>query len=73
MDDICFIIVIQLLFLLCVACFSGIYYLNLKSNRISQSQVTNVVPHVFQGPVRPTDDETYFRKTGITRPLEVKE
>lgn len=24
----------------------------------------------FQGPVRPTDDEAYFRKTGITKPLE---
>jgi hypothetical protein len=28
---------------------------------------------VFSGPVRPTDDEAYFRQTGITRPLEVKE
>ena len=27
----------------------------------------------FQGPVRPTDDEAYFRETGITRPKEVKE
>jgi len=27
----------------------------------------------FAGPVRPTDDEEYFRKTGITRPLEVEE
>jgi hypothetical protein len=25
---------------------------------------------VYQGPVRPTDDEAYFRKTGITKPLE---
>jgi hypothetical protein len=24
---------------------------------------------VYQGPVRPTDDEAHFRKTGITRPL----
>jgi hypothetical protein len=28
---------------------------------------------VYQGPVRPTDDEAYFRKTGITKPLEVTE
>lgn len=28
---------------------------------------------LYQGPVRPTDDEEHFRKTGITRPLEVKE
>jgi len=28
---------------------------------------------LYQGPVRPTDDEDYFRKTGITRPLEIKE
>jgi hypothetical protein len=26
----------------------------------------------YQGPVRPTDDETYFRNTGVTRPLEVE-
>ena len=26
----------------------------------------------YQGPVRPTDDLEYFRKTGITKPLEVK-
>jgi len=26
---------------------------------------------VYQGPVRPTDDLEYFRKTGITKPLEV--
>lgn len=25
----------------------------------------------YQGPVRPTDDEEYFRQTGITKPLEV--
>lgn len=33
------------------------------------------MPHdnVYQGPVRPTDDLDYFRKTGITKPLEVKE
>jgi hypothetical protein len=28
---------------------------------------------VYQGPVRPTDDEAYFRKTGITKSLEVTE
>jgi len=28
---------------------------------------------VYQGPVRPTDDEVHFRKTGQTIPLEVKE
>ena len=28
---------------------------------------------LYQGPVRPTDDEDYFRKTGITKPKEVKE
>jgi hypothetical protein len=25
---------------------------------------------VYQGPVRPTDDEEYFRNTGITKPME---
>ena len=24
---------------------------------------------IYQGPVRPTDDEVYFRKTGITKTL----
>lgn len=28
---------------------------------------------LYQGPVRPTDDEDYFRKTGITKPKEVEE
>lgn len=28
---------------------------------------------VYSGPVRPTDDEDYFRKTGITKSLEVEE
>ena len=27
----------------------------------------------YQGPVRPTDDEEHFRKTGETKPLEIKE
>jgi hypothetical protein len=27
----------------------------------------------YQGPVRPTDDEAYFRQTGITKPLEIEE
>jgi hypothetical protein len=27
---------------------------------------------VYQGPVRPTDDEAHFRLTGETIPLEVK-
>ena len=27
---------------------------------------------LYQGPVRPTDDEAYFRSTGITRPLVKK-
>ena len=28
---------------------------------------------IFQGPVRPTDDLEYFRETGITKPMEIKE
>lgn len=28
---------------------------------------------IYQGPVRPTDDEKYFRTTGITKPLEVNQ
>lgn len=26
----------------------------------------------YQGPVRPTDDEQHFRKTGETKPLEIE-
>lgn len=39
------------------------------------SSQTKDVPEnkVYQGPVRPGDDEAYFRLTGITKPLEVKE
>jgi len=32
-----------------------------------------VIMKIYQGPVRPTDDEAYFRKTGITKPLELEE
>ena len=28
--------------------------------------------HIYQGPVRPTDDEEHFRKTGETIPLGVE-
>lgn len=27
----------------------------------------------YQGPVRPTDDEEHFRKTGETKPMRIKE
>jgi len=37
---------------------------------LEKSQVSK--EPLFQGPVRPTDDEEYFRKTGITKPLEVE-
>ena len=30
-------------------------------------------PRLYSGPVRPTDNETHFRLTGETIPLEVKE
>lgn len=28
-----------------------------------------VIEEQYQGPVRPTDNESYFRQTGITKPL----
>jgi hypothetical protein len=40
-------------------------------NRYYKYKPTNE-PQVYQGPVRPTDDEDYFRKTGITRPLSLE-
>lgn len=43
-------------------------------NSMGVSEMDNEVTEgVYQGPVRPTDDEAYFRKTGITKPLEIKE
>lgn len=42
--------------------FIGIIYFH-ESNNIPNSE------QVYQGPVRPTDNESYFRKTGITKPL----
>jgi len=36
---------------------------------ITTSQVTKADTGIYQGPVRPMDDEPYFRQTGITKPL----
>jgi len=39
----------------------------------STSQNKEKEVYVYQGPVRPTDNEEHFRRTGETIPLEVKE
>lgn len=44
---------------------------------VGSLSITNMInleqeEKIYQGPVRPTDDEDYFRKTGITRPMEVE-
>lgn len=40
----------------------------IQFNIMEEKEITK--EKVFQGPVRPGDDEAHFRKTGITRPLE---
>ena len=51
-----------------VVIFSFVFLINnLQEDKMDEEETQ------YAGPVRPTDDEEYFRKTGITRPLEVKE
>ena len=38
----------------------------------SITKTENNTSGYYQGPVRPTDDEQYFRTTGITKPLTVR-
>jgi len=43
-------------------------------SQISNPEITNkniVTEKNYSGPVRPTDDLEYFRKTGITIPKEI--
>jgi hypothetical protein len=40
---------------------------------ISSPAISKAEENQYQGPVRPTDDEAYFRQTGITKPLEIEE
>lgn len=42
---------------------------NLQEDKMEDKETEGL----YQGPVRPTDDEDYFRKTGITKPKEVEE
>jgi len=55
--------IIIVILLICFVLIAGmVFYF------INKEHSTN---KVYQGPVRPTDDEAYFRKTGITKPLEL--
>lgn len=54
------IIIIVLIVLIIAGFFIANYYIKKPINSKLK----------FQGPVRPTDDEEYFRKTGITRPIQ---
>ena len=40
-----------------------------EQSRMEDKKINVEEGDVYQGPVRPIDDENYFRKTGITRPL----
>ena len=55
-----FIVGVLVIGMLC----AGLYFYNETKQDVNDK--------VYSGPVRPTDDESYFRQTGITRPLEVK-
>jgi len=57
-----------LLFVLLLIVFGIVLISHHKDNQETPNENTI---KFYQGPVRPTDDEPYFRKTGITRPLEV--
>jgi hypothetical protein len=48
----------------------GVYFFIQLNNN---GEVIMEEKKIYQGPVRPTDDEAYFRKTGITKPLELEE
>jgi len=64
-------ITIVLIGLLLISLFS--FVLIKYNNMEDKMENKEEEQRLYQGPVRPTDDEDYFRKTGITRPLEVKE
>ena len=59
------LIVVALVGLLLVGC---IFILNNYKEEHMEKETK-----LFQGPVRPTDDLEYFRETGITKPMEIKE
>jgi len=60
-------VTIILIGLLILGLVISVYYFN-KEDKVEDKQ-----PQQYQGPVRPTDDEEHFRKTGETKPLEIKE
>jgi hypothetical protein len=56
-----------------IGAFSAIFLIN-PTNYIPQKEaINNMEEKVYQGPVRPTDNEEHFRKTGETIPKEVRE
>ena len=59
------ILILIIIGLILLSIFVGSYYFN--------KQDINTKEKIYQGPVRPTDDEQYFRETGITKLKEVKE
>ena len=52
-----------------VLVFLSMLFLNSHNPKIEDKSETKL----YSGPVRPTDDEEYFRQTGITKPLEIVE
>ena len=60
MKNITKFLVVSLICLLIV--MGGVY--------IMENKITDDSDKKYQGPVRPTDDEDYFRKTGITKTKE---
>ena len=62
-----------LILMFCILLVIYIYYkdkLFLGVERLNSDLKKNQPHNLYQGPVRLTDDEIYFRKTGITKPLE---
>ena len=59
------ILIVGLLGILLVGC---IIIINIENEN---GGINYMEEKSYQGPVRPGDDEAYFRKTGVTKPLEV--
>jgi len=58
------------IFVISFICLSFIFMIYNFNNK---QEVKMEEEKIYQGPVRPTDDLEHFRKTGETKPLEIKE
>ena len=57
-----------IIFLIIALCISAFFFVK---TFYKKSVDTESEKQPYQGPVRPTDNESYFRETGKTKPLGV--